>query len=153
MHILSWSTSKKNVFFQPLKDDSVLNAGKNNLDGEESPKKNPTPYIEDEGIKDCNDTTREVGELSKKIYRITPPGAAMQFTLKCDYRSHVTKANGEKSGIFPMLVFSKYRIDDKRPKGPNDEERRPWSKSFFRLQKLFYQYPRNSLLKLENEFD
>lgn len=77
----------------------------------------------------------------------------MQFTLKCDYRSHVTKANGEKSGIFPMLVFSKYRIDDKRPKGPNNEERKPWSKSFFRLQKLFYQYPRNSLLKLENEFD
>ena len=82
MHILSWSTSKKNnckknnckvekknVFFQPLKDDSVLNAGKNNLDDEESPKKKPTPYIEDGDIKDCNDASRDVGELSKKIYR------------------------------------------------------------------------------------
>ena len=52
-----------------------------------------------------------------------------------------------------MLVFSKYRIDDKRPMGPNQEEKKPWSKCFFRLQKLFYKYPRSSLLKLENEFD
>ena len=77
----------------------------------------------------------------------------MQFTLKCDYRSHIPRANGGETGIYPMLIFSKYRIDDKRPSGPNGEERKPWSKSFFRLQKLFYKYPRNSLLKLENEFD
>ena len=77
----------------------------------------------------------------------------MQFTVKTEYRSHVIRANGEKSGIYPMLVFSKYRIDDKRPMGPNQEEKKPWSKCFFRLQKLFYKHPRSSLLKLENEFD
>ena len=82
------------------------------------------------------------------LYRISPPGVAMQFTLKCDYRSHIPRANGGQTGIYPMLIFSKYRIDDKRPTGPNGEERKPWSKSFFRLQKLFYKHPRNSLLKL-----
>ena len=52
-----------------------------------------------------------------------------------------------------MLVFSKYRIDDNRPMGANNEEKKPWSKlNFFRLQKIFYKYTRNKLLKLENEF-
>ena len=77
----------------------------------------------------------------------------MQFTLRCDYRSHVTRGDGQKTGIYPMLIFSKYRIDDKRPMNPNQEEKKPWSKFFFRLQKLFYKYPRSRLLKLENEFD
>ena len=77
----------------------------------------------------------------------------MQFTLKTDYRSYVTRPNGEKSGVTPMLVFSKYRIDDNRPMGANNEEKKPWSKlNFFKLQKIFYKYPRNKLLKLENEF-
>ena len=145
--------SRKNVFFQLIKNDVILNAEKNKLDDNEgSPKKKTLPFYEVGEYIDCNENSRDVGELSKKIYRITPPGAATQFTLKCDYRSHVTRPNGKIEGVCPMLIFSKYRIDDKRPMGPNDEERKPWSKFFFRLQKLFYQYPRNSLLQLENEF-
>ena len=130
-----------------------MNAEKNNLDDVEgSPKKKILPFTEVGEYVDCNENLKNVGELSNRIYRITPLGSATQFTLKTDYRSYVTRPNGEKSGVCPMLVFSKYRIDDKRPMGPNNEEKKPWSKFFFRLQEIFYKHPRNRLLKLENEF-
>ena len=79
--------------------------------------------------------------------RVSPKEAAMQYTMRCDYRSYVTRASGEKSGIYPMLVQGKYRIDEKRPMGPNGEEKRPWSK-FFRIQELFYHYLRNRLYEI-----
>ena len=131
-----------------------MNAEKNNLDNAEgSPKKKILPFTEEGEIIDCNENLKNVGELNRKIYRITPLASPMQFTLKTDYRSYVTRPNGEKSGVCPMLVFSKYRIDDNRPMGPNGtDEKKPWSEFFFRLQEIFYKYPRNRLLKLENEF-
>ena len=67
----------------------------------------------------------------------------MQYTIHCDYRNSVTKANGEKYGMYPMLVQRKYRIDKKRPMAKDGEEKKPWSK-FFKIQKLFYR-PRNKL--------
>ena len=70
----------------------------------------------------------------------------MQYTIHCDYRNSVTKANGEKYGMYPMLIQRKYRIDEKRPMTKDGEEKKPWSK-FFKIQKLFYHCPRNNLLK------
>ena len=103
-------------------------------------------------IVDCNQDKGHTGELCKKIYRISPKGASMQYTIRCDYRNSVTKENGEASGIYPMLIQSKYRIDEKRQMTPDGKEKKPWSK-FFKIQKLFYHCLRNRLLKLENEFD
>ena len=81
------------------------------------------------------------------FFRISPKEAAMQYTIHCDYRNSVTKANGEKYGMYPMLIQRKYRIDEKRPMtkdGEEMKEKKPWSK-FFKIQKLFYHCPRNKL--------
>ena len=81
------------------------------------------------------------------FFRISPKEAAMQYTIHCDYRNSVTKANGEKYGMYPMLIQRKYRIDEKRPMNKDGEEvkeKKPWSK-FFKIQKLFYHCPRNKL--------
>ena len=59
---------EKKCIFQPLKNDNVLNAVKNKLDGDEgSPKK--TPMVEESGIVDCNENALNVEELCKKVYR------------------------------------------------------------------------------------
>ena len=85
MHILSRSVSKNNRknnckvekivkqknLLQPIKDDDIVNAEKNNLDkvDEGSPKKKLVPFTEIGEFVDCNDHSSDVGELSKKIYR------------------------------------------------------------------------------------
>ena len=71
----------------------------------------------------------------------------MQYTMKCDYRSHVTRANGEKCGIYPMLIQAKYRVDDKRPMGPHGEEKRPWSKFFRIIQEINFMKSRIKTFK------
>ena len=131
--------------FQPLKDDGVVNAQKNQLDAKEENAKVKPPFNEVGEIVDCSKSSGSTEPLCKKIYRISPKESAMQYTLGCDYRSYVTRHNGQKCGIYPMLVQSKYRIDEKRPMGPNGEEKKPWSKFFFKIQSLFYHYPRNRL--------
>ena len=52
----------------------------------------------------------------------------MQYTIKADHRSAVTKSNGEKYGIYPTLVQSKFRVDERRPMGKDGKEKAPWSK-------------------------
>ena len=52
----------------------------------------------------------------------------MQYTIRADHRSTVTKTNGEKYGIYPTLIQSKFRVDEKRPMGKDGKEKAPWSK-------------------------
>ena len=66
------------------------------------------------------------------FFRISPAGAAVQHTIRCDYRNAVTKAtaNGKevKYGMYPTVIQSKYRIDEKRPLAKDGKEKQPWSK-------------------------
>ena len=61
----------------------------------------------------------------------------MQHTIRCDYRNAVTKAtaNGKevKYGMYPTVIQSKYRIDEKRPLGKDGKEKQPWSKFSFHI--------------------
>lgn len=77
----------------------------------------------------------------------------MQFTIRCDYRNTVTKARAdgkeEKFGMFPTVIQSKFRIDEKRPMGKDGKEKQPWSKSdFFHLQSLFYDCSKSKLYSI-----
>ena len=50
------------------------------------------------------------------------------MTIFYFFRSTVTKTNGEKYGIYPTLIQSKFRVDEKRPMGKDGKEKAPWSK-------------------------
>ena len=71
----------------------------------------------------------------------------MQHTIRCDYRNTVTKTNTDgkevKYGMFPTVVQSKFRIDQKRPMGKDGKEKQPWSKSF--IKNLFYDCSKSKL--------
>ena len=71
----------------------------------------------------------------------------MQYTIRADYRTSVNKTNGEKYGIYPTLIQSKFRVDEKRPMGKDGKEKAPWSK-FFRIQSLFYDCSRTKLYSI-----
>lgn len=109
-----------------LKDDVVVNAEKNKLDVCEDSIKKP-PFEEVGDIVDMNKDASSNIDLCKKIYRITPKGSAMQYTIRADHRSTVTKTNGEKYGIYPTLIQSKFRVDEKRPMGKDGKEKAPWT--------------------------
>ena len=51
------------------------------------------------------------------------------FSVHCGFRNTITKENGEVFGMYPMLIQSKYRIDDKRPMDKDGKDKKPWSKS------------------------
>ena len=77
----------------------------------------------------------------------------MQYTIRCDYRNTVTKSRAdgkeEKHGVFPTVIQSKFRIDDKRPMAKDGKEKQPWSKSdFFHLQSLFYDCSKSKLYSI-----
>ena len=80
-------------------------------------------------IVDCNESNETSTSLSTKRYRMTPKESAMQYTVHCGFRDSVQSANGQTYGMFPMLIQSKYRIDEKRPmQSDGVTEKKPWSK-------------------------
>jgi hypothetical protein len=91
------------------------------------------PFNESSNIVDCNQQSGHTGQLSKKIYRITPKESSVQYTIHCDFRNSIKKANGETFGMYPMLIQSKYRIDDKRPMQNDGKEKKPWSKLLYKV--------------------
>ena len=77
----------------------------------------------------------------------------MQHTIRCDYRNTVTKTNAEGKevvyGMFPTVIQSKFRIDQKRPMTKDGKEKQPWSKSdFFHIQSLFYDCSKSKLYSI-----
>ena len=68
---------------KPIKNDGVLIKNKLNINEEtnkEAPQK--PPFTEPNNIVDCNQQSRNTGTLSKKIYRISPKEASVQYTGK-----------------------------------------------------------------------
>ena len=60
---------------------------------------------------------------------MTPKESSVQYTVHCEFRNSIKTANGQTFGMFPMLIQSKYRIDDKRPMEKDGvTEKKPWSK-------------------------
>ena len=60
---------------------------------------------------------------------MTAKESAVQYTIHCNFRNAIKTANGQTFGMFPMLIQSKYRIDDKRPMEKDGiTEKKPWSK-------------------------
>ena len=76
----------------------------------------------------------------------------MQYTIRCDYRNTVTKtkADGkvEKFGMYPTIIQSKFRIDDKRPMGKDGKEKQPWSKSILHIKSIFYDCSKSKLYSI-----
>lgn len=63
-------------------------------------------------------------------YRITPKEAPTQHTIHAEYSSSVEKVNGDKFGVYPKVVHSKYRVDAKRPMLKDGREKPPWTMDF-----------------------
>ena len=60
---------------------------------------------------------------------MTPKESSVQYTIHCAFQNSIKTANGQTFGMFPMLIQSKYRIDDKRPMEKDGvTEKKPWSK-------------------------
>ena len=80
-------------------------------------------------IIDFNKSTNPTKNLSKKRYRVTPKESPFQYTIHAQCRDSVKTANGQVYGMFPMLIQSKYRIDERRPMEKDGvTEKKPWSK-------------------------
>ena len=84
---------------------------------------------------------------------MSPKGATMQYTIRCDYRHTVTKvlADGKQEtyGMFPTLIQSKFRIDNKRSLGKDGNEKKPWSKSKLYSIKDFPKCSKSRLVSVE----
>ena len=77
---------------------------------------------------DCNPNSDPKTNLSTKRYRVTTKENAVQYTIHCDYRNSISTPTGHTFGMFPMLIQSKYRIDEKRPMEKDGiTEKKPWS--------------------------
>jgi len=79
---------------KPIKNDGVLNSIKNKLDINEETKKEASqkpPFTEPNNIVDCNQQSRHTGTLSKKIYRISPKEASVQYTGKNLLKKNLVK--------------------------------------------------------------
>ena len=52
--------------------------------------------------------------------------------------------------MYPQVIQSKFRVDQKRPMGKDGEEKKPWSKSFFpfHIQSLFYDCLKSKLYSI-----
>ena len=69
--------------------------------------------------------------LTSKRYRLTPREKSVQHTVHCAFQESVKNGSGQTFGMFPIVIQSKYRIDEKRPMCPDGiTEKKPWSECF-----------------------